>query len=166
MSDRDAVERFGEAAANLPYQPPHWLRNAHLQTLYASCIARCPRIAWRRSRWSTPDGDFVDLDWLCERGTARACALSPSPLIVVFHGLEGSSGSHYARTLMHAIDCRGWRGVVVHFRGCSGEPNLLPRAYHSGDSAEIDWILRRMRAEQSGPLAAVAVSLGGNALLK
>ncbi|MGH8666527.1 MAG: hydrolase [Burkholderiales bacterium] len=165
MSARDAADRCG--AGNLPYEPPNWLRNAHLQTLYASCIARCPRIVWRRSRWSTPDGDFVDLDWLgANRGTARACALSPSPLIVVFHGLEGSSGSHYARTLMHAIDCRGWRGVVVHFRGCSGEPNLLPRAYHSGDSAEIDWILRRMRAEHPGPLACIAVSLGGNALLK
>jgi predicted alpha/beta-fold hydrolase len=92
--------------------------------------------------------------------------MAPPPLIVVFHGLEGGSGSHYARTLMHAIGWRGWRGVLVHFRGCSGEPNLLPRAYHSGDSAEIDWILRRMRTEQTGPLACVAVSLGGNALLK
>jgi predicted alpha/beta-fold hydrolase len=157
-----------ESGATLtPYAPPWWLRNAHLQTLYAACIARCPRIAWRRERWSTPDGDFVDLDWLeASRGMARACGLSPPPLIVLFHGLEGSSSSHYARTLMHAIDSRGWRGVVVHFRGCSGAPNLLPRAYHSGDSAEIDWILRRLRAEQTGALACIGVSLGGNALLK
>jgi uncharacterized protein len=167
MNDSDAPEQFGVEAASLPYAPPYWLRNPHLQTLYAACIARCPRMAWRRERWSTPDGDFVDLDWLGARqGTARACALSPPPLIVLFHGLEGSSGSHYARTLMHAIDNRGWRGVVVHFRGCSGEPNRLPRAYHSGDSAEIDWIVRRLRAKQPGPLAAVAISLGGNALLK
>ena len=168
MGDRGAAEQTG--AGKLPYEPPCWLRNPHLQTLYAACMARCPRIAWRRERWFTPDGDFVDLDWLGAKGgtaggTARASALPP-PLIVVFHGLEGDSGSHYARTLMHAVDCRGWRGVVVHFRGCSGEPNLLPRAYHSGDSAEIDWMLRRMRAEQAGPLAAVAISLGGNALLK
>ncbi len=155
------------AQASAPYTAPSWLRNPHLQTLYAACLAPRPRIAWRRERWTTPDDDFVDLDWLVDdRGTARAGALSPAPLVVLFHGLEGSSNSHYARTLMHVLRCRGWRGVVVHFRGCSGEPNRLPRAYHSGDSAEIDWILRRMRAAQSGPLAAVAVSLGGNALLK
>lgn len=148
------------------FEAPAWLRNPHAQTLYAACIVRCPRIVWRRSRWPSPDGDFIDLDWLVpQRGTARAYT-QPAPLIVVFHGLEGSSNSHYARTLMHAIDIRGWRGVVVHFRGCSGEPNRLPRAYHSGDSAEIDWILRRLRAEHGSPLAAVAVSLGANALLK
>jgi predicted alpha/beta-fold hydrolase len=151
----------------LPYAPPRFLRNAHLQTLYAACLARCPQVAWRRERWATPDGDFIDLDWLAgAQGTPRACALSPAPLIVLFHGLEGSSRSHYARTLMHAIDARGWHGVVVHFRGCSGEANRLPRAYHSGDSTEIDWVLRRLRVQRPGPLAAVAVSLGGNALLK
>jgi predicted alpha/beta-fold hydrolase len=167
MNDFHATDRLGELATNAPYVAPYWLRNAHLQTLYAACIARCPRIAWRRERWPTPDGDFVDLDWLGVRqGTARASSLSPPPLVILFHGLEGGSGSHYARTLMHAINRCGWRGVVVHFRGCSGEPNWLPRAYHSGDSAEIEWILQRMRTEQSGPLAACAVSLGGNALLK
>ena len=150
-----------------PFAAPAWLRNPHLQTLYASCFARCPRVDWKRTRWSTPDGDFLDLDWLMSRrGTPRAAPPSPAPLIVLFHGLEGNSRSHYARTLMHAIDNLGWRGVVVHFRGCNGEPNRLARAYHSGDSAEIDWILRRLRAEQGGPLAAVAVSLGGNALLE
>ena len=89
------------------------------------------------------------------------------PLLVLFHGLEGSSNSHYARALMHAARQRGWQGVVVHFRGCSGEINRLPRAYHSGDSTEIDWILRRLRTlHGDGPLFAVGVSLGGNALLK
>jgi predicted alpha/beta-fold hydrolase len=85
---------------------------------------------------------------------------------VLFHGLEGSSRSHYARRLMHAVQQRGWHGVVVHFRGCSGEPNRLPRAYHSGDSAEIDWILRRLQARGDPALFAAGVSLGGNALLK
>jgi uncharacterized protein len=85
---------------------------------------------------------------------------------VLFHGLEGSSRSHYARRLMHAVERRGWHGVVVHFRGCSGEANRLPRAYHSGDSAEIDWILRRLRARGHPALFVAGVSLGGNALLK
>lgn len=166
--DEAATSETAHAAHRVaPFQAPPWLRNPHLQTLYAACIARYPRVAWRRSRWSTPDGDFVDLDWLIPRqGTMLAGSHLPAPLIVVFHGLEGSSSSHYAHTLMDAIDKRGWRGVVAHFRGCSGEPNRLARAYHSGDSAEIDWILRRMRAEHGGALAAVAVSLGGNALLK
>jgi len=92
---------------------------------------------------------------------------APVPLVVLFHGLEGSSRSHYARALMAALGERGMRGVVVHFRGCSGEPNRLQRAYHSGDAQEIEWILRRLRAQNAGaPLFAVGVSLGGNALLK
>jgi predicted alpha/beta-fold hydrolase len=86
-------------------------------------------------------------------------------LVVLFHGLEGSSRSHYARALMAAVREKGWRGVVVHFRGCSGEPNRLPRAYHSGDSAEVDWVLKRLRP-RTPRLFAIGISLGGNALLK
>jgi predicted alpha/beta-fold hydrolase len=86
--------------------------------------------------------------------------------VVLFHGLEGNSTSQYAHALMAHVRDLSWRGVVVHFRGCSGEANRLPRAYHSGDSAEIDWMLRRLGARSGGPLYAVGVSLGGNALLK
>ena len=86
---------------------------------------------------------------------------------MLFHGLEGNSGSPYARALMSAVRDAGMRGVVVHFRGCSGELNRQPRAYHSGDSPEIDWVLRRLRALHPGTaLYACGVSLGGNALLK
>lgn len=112
-----------------------------------------------RRRWETPDGDFIDVDFLPERAGA--------PLVVLFHGLEGSARSHYARALMRALDAHGWNGAVAHFRGCSGESNRLPRAYHSGDWPEVDWVLRRLRRQQSNaPLFAVGVSLGGNALLK
>jgi len=143
------------------YRAPLWLPGGNLQTLYPALLARRPAVAYRRERWDTPDGDFIDLDWTATRAAASA------PIIVLFHGLEGSSASHYARSLMHAANRRGWQGVVVHFRGCSGELNRLPRAYHSGDSAEIDWILRRLRARYAGaPLYAAGVSLGGNALLK
>ena len=143
------------------YRAPRWLPGGNLQTLYPVLLARRPRVTFHRERWNTPDGDFIDLDWTADP------PVQPAPLIVLFHGLEGSSGSHYARALMHACVERGWRGVVVHFRGCSGELNLLPRAYHSGDSAEIDWILRRLRQQQTAaPLYATGVSLGGNALLK
>ena len=132
------------------YEAPWWLPGGHLQTI-AAALAPAPRVAWRRERWETPDGDFVDLDWAGEQG----------PLLALFHGLEGSSESHYARSIAaRALEC-GWRCVVPHFRGCSGELNRLPRAYHSGDSEEIGWILGRLET----PFAA-GVSLGGNALLK
>jgi len=143
------------------YRAPFWLPGGNLQTLYPALLAPHPRIEWRRERWNTPDGDFIDLDW------TTAPSASTAPLIVLFHGLEGSSNSHYARALMDNAVRLGWRGVVAHFRGCSGEINRLPRAYHSGDSAEIDWILRRLRAQSTGSaLFAAGVSLGGNALLK
>lgn len=140
-----------------PYRAPRWLPGGHLQTIYGR-FAGASAPAYRRVRWDTPDGDFIDLDWI------EPCA--GAPLVVLFHGLEGSSRSHYATALTRALSARGWNGVVVHFRGCSGEPNRLPRAYHSGDDEEIDWIVRRLRAQHRGPLYAVGVSLGGNALLK
>ncbi len=151
----------------LHYRAPFWLPGGNLQTLYPALIASRPRVAYRRERWDTPDGDFIDLDWAEQQGSGLRIEDHKQPLLVLFHGLEGSSNSHYARSLMHAAIHRGWLGVVVHFRGCSGELNRLPRAYHSGDSAEIDWILRRLRAQHiGGPLFATGVSLGGNALLK
>lgn len=136
-----------------------WLPGAHLQTIYGALLARAPRVALKRERWETPDGDFVDVDIL--EGPHDA------PWVQLFHGLEGSSRSPYARMLMAHAQCRGWRGSVTHFRGCSGEPNRVQRAYHSGDSDEADWVLRRLK-ERAGaaPLYAAGVSLGGNVLAK
>ena len=114
---------------------------------------------YSRRRWETPDGDFIDVD--------RVSGPADAPLVVLFHGLEGNSGSHYVRTLAADVAQAGWRLAVPHFRGCSGEPNRLARVYHSGDSAEIAWMLGQFAAEaQSAALVAIGVSLGGNALLK
>ena len=113
---------------------------------------------YRRERWPTPDGDFIDLDWLD--------VPSAGTLLVMFHGLEGSSKSHYALAFADYARQQGLSFVVPHFRGCSGEINLAPRAYHSGDYVEIDWILQGLRHRHSGPILAVGVSLGGNALLR
>jgi hypothetical protein len=144
------------------YRAPRWLPGGDLQTLYAALAVPRPAVLYRRERWDTPDGDFIDLDWAAD-GPDDA----HKPLVVLFHGLEGSSRSHYALAFMAHATRRGLRGVVVSFRGCSGEPNRLARAYHSGDAPEIDWILRRLRSRNaSAPLYAVGVSLGGNALLK
>lgn len=144
------------------YQAPRWLPGGHLQTIYpATCIAK-PQVDFRRERWSTPDDDFVDVDFL--EGTVG------KPFAVLFHGLEGSSKSHYSRALMAHWRSLGWAGAVVHFRGCSGEMNLAPRFYHSGDAAEIDWALRRLHAvalaNGHAQFFAIGVSLGGNALLR
>ena len=140
------------------YRAPWWLPGGHLQTLYGQLISH-PKADWKRERWDTPDGDFIDVDRLPGRANA--------PLVALFHGLEGGSISPYAGALACELARRGWRGAVPHFRGCSGEPNRLPRAYHSGDAEEIGWILDRFRSEASGaPLFAMGVSLGGNALLK
>ena len=142
-----------------PFAPAPWLANPHLQTIYGATLAPAPRPQLRRERWDTPDGDFVDVDFVDGPGD--------TPWIHLFHGLEGSSNSPYARMLMAHVRARGWRGSVFHFRGCSGEPNRLPRAYHSGDSDEIDWALRRVKAlAGAAPLYAAGVSLGGNAFAK
>ena len=140
------------------YRAPGWLPGGHAQTLYPLLI-KDPLPTYRRERWDTPDGDFIDLDWM--DGPPGA------PLLVLFHGLEGSSRSHYARALMQEARRSGFCGVVPHFRGCSGELNLKPRAYHSGDYLEVDWILRRLHRQlPERRRHAVGVSLGGNALLK
>ncbi|HEY1043163.1 MAG TPA: alpha/beta fold hydrolase [Telluria sp.] len=140
------------------YSAPLWLPSGHLQTIYPATCIRKPAVAFRRERWQAPDGDFIDVDFVDGEPGA--------PLVVLFHGLEGSSNSHYARSLMAAVAARGWSGAVPHFRGCSGEPNLAPRFYHSGDAQEVDWIVRRLRERTQGPLFAAGVSLGGNALLR
>lgn len=164
-----------EATVDLLYRAPLWLPNRHVQTIVPSLFARRPVVTFQRERWDTPDGDFIDLDWVVHDG-APASARAPAsplqipadgaPLFVLFHGLEGSSTSHYAATLMAAAREYGWHGVVPHFRSCSGPLNLLPRFYHLADSNEVDWILRRLRAAHRGPIVAAGVSLGGNVLLR
>ena len=148
------------------YAAPWWLPGGNLQTIWAALGARRrfgPAPSYRRERWATPDGDFVDLDWL-EIG--RLATDDRRPLLVLFHGLEGSSRSHYAEAFADFARERGLSFVVPHFRGCSGELNPGPRAYHSGDHEEIGWILRRLRERHQGPALVVGVSLGGNALLR
>lgn len=144
------------------YKVPGWLPGGHLQTIYPATAIAKPAAPFRRERWDAPDGDFVDIDFI--DGQAG------KPFIVLFHGLEGSSASHYSRALMAHIAALGWSGAVPHFRGCSGELNRAPRFYHSGDAVEIDWVLRRLKgvADRRGSTRfyACGVSLGGNALLR
>lgn len=152
-----------ETQPDLPRPPWPW-RNGHMQTIWAAKLALtsdgvAPSPGPKRSRWSTPDGDFVDVDtWLGE---------PEAPTVVLFHGLEGDSSSHYVRAFAHLAHTRRWTLRVPHFRGCSGEMNLRPRLYHAGDHEEIAWILARAKFEANdAPLFAVGISLGGNALTK
>lgn len=141
-----------------PFKPAWWLRNPHLQTLWPVLFRRRLRPPLRRERLELPDGDFVDLDWTLN---------DSGPIVIIFHGLEGSSHSHYARGMLSALPRHGMRAVLMHFRGCSGESNRLARAYHSGDTGDIDFLVRTIKTrEPDTPLAAIGYSLGGNALLK
>jgi len=150
------------------YRSPWWLPGGHLQTiwpaLYAKRFSNSP-VNWRRERWTTPDQDFVDVDF-CE----AAASDSPKPLLVLFHGLEGSSSSHYAEAFADWAVQNKCDLAIPHFRGCSGTLNTAPRAYHSGDHAEIDFFLRKFKqqadAAQRPGLVAAGVSLGGNALMR
>ncbi|MDH5286027.1 MAG: alpha/beta fold hydrolase [Betaproteobacteria bacterium] len=148
-----------DPAAPPPYRAPAWLPGGHAQTIWPYFLRR-PEVAFRRERVATPDGDFWLFDWLDTKDAG-------APLVVLFHGLEGSSGSHYVRALFVRLAELGWAGVVPHFRGCADEPNRLPRAYHSGDHEEIDAMLAavRKRIRPERVVHACGVSLGGSALL-
>jgi len=145
-----------------PYSPPAWLPGGHAQTIYPVLLPN-PDVAYRRERVAAPDGDFWLFDWLVDAKPPAADV----PLVVMFHGLESGSRAHYALALMEKLRQLGWRGVVPHFRGCGGEPNRMPRAYHSGDHAEIAAMLTALRARigPRTPIFAFGISLGGSALL-
>ena len=145
------------------YRAPAWLPGGNLQTIWAATRStrfpgEPPRFT--RERWATPDGDFVDVDHLAGSPADAAHHL------VLFHGLEGSTDSQYAQAFAHVARARGWAYSVPHFRGCSGELNHAPRAYHSGDYEEIGWMLQRLRTRSAAPLLVVGISLGGNALMR
>ena len=146
------------------YRAPRWLPGGNAQTIWPALFsrrapsARAPAPHYLRERWTAPDGDFIDVDVQPQAADA--------PWLVLFHGLEGSSMSHYAQAFAGVAAQAGLNFAVPHFRGCSGEINLAPRAYHSGDFEEVGWILARLRERSAAPLFAAGVSLGGNALLR
>ncbi len=146
------------------YRAPSWLPDAHSQTIFPALFTPRPKIQYERYQVQLRDGDFVHVDALPNLVNSQ----HHQPLVLLFHGLEGSSTSHYALALMHLLQQRGLRGAVAHWRGCSGHANLLPRSYHSGASEDIADVIRWTRRQLSDqtPLFVVGVSLGANALLK
>jgi len=143
-----------------PFQPAWWLPGPHLQTLW-SPFCRTPQALERqRERLWLEDGDFIDLDWHGPHD-------GEAPLVLVLHGLTGSSASHYVVGLQGRLGENGWASVAINWRGCSGEPNLLPRAYHSGASDDLGAVVEHLQRKRPlAPLYAVGYSLGGNVLLK
>ena len=140
------------------FSPPWWLRNPHLQTFWPVLFRRQSSLSHRPERLELPDGDFVDLCWT---------GPDHGPLVIVLHGLQGSIRSPYAVGILRALAARGIRGVLMHFRGCSGQPNRLARGYHSGETGDLRFLLSTLRQrEPETPLAAIGYSLGGNVLLK
>jgi uncharacterized protein len=141
------------------YSPAWWLPGPHARTIWGRFFRRTPPLVTRTERWDTPDGDFVDV--------VRLDAASGSPRLLMLHGLEGAPRSHYARGLFLEAARRGWAADLLIFRGCGGELNRAPRFYHSGETGDVDAVVRRLlAAHPGGPLLLAGVSLGGNVLLK
>lgn len=140
------------------FKPAWWLRNPHLQTLWAALLRPKIKLSIRSERLELADGDFLDLAWV---------GGGSGPRVLILHGLNGSIGSPYARGILQAINNRGWRGVFMHFRGCSGEPNRLAQSYHSGETRDLQAVITELiHREPNSPLFAIGYSLGGNVLLK
>ena len=141
------------------FHPAWWLPGGHLQTLWAGHFRRTPDVELRRERIELDDGDFIDLDWL--DGPAG------SPIILLLHGLEGSSQSRYAAGLMATFRQHGWRALVMHFRGCSDEPNRLQRRYHACETGDVETIYSLIKSRfPEDAIAVVGISLGGSVLIK
>jgi uncharacterized protein len=141
------------------FKPAWWLRNCHLQTIYPALFRNDPNPPdYHRERLTTPDDDFIDIDF---------CGIGSQPMVILLHGLTGSSQSGYIKGLQHALHKQGLRTAALNFRGCSGQSNNRARCYHSGETQDIHTLYQTLRQrEPNTPMAAAGFSLGGNVLLK
>ncbi|MDA1028419.1 MAG: alpha/beta fold hydrolase [Bacteroidetes bacterium] len=138
------------------YKPSLLLRPCHIHTVYASKLRYVPAPKYVRERLETPDGDFLDLDWV-RSGNQR--------VVIVLHGLEGSADRPYMRGMVRALSTDGWDVLALNFRSCSGEMNRKPYSYHSGATDDLSFIIDQIQLKYS-TIAAIGFSLGGNVLLK
>lgn len=140
------------------FRPAWWLPGPHLQTIWPTFARAKLKLPYRRQRFELTDGDFLSIDWL---------GPSTGPVVVVCHGVSGNSNAPYMKGLAKALVAQGWRAALVNFRGCGGEHNLKTRAFHAGDTVDIqEFIVSLRKAEPDVPVAAVGFSMGGNVLLK
>jgi len=138
------------------------LNNRHIQTLYAPLFRKQEKkLLFKIEHFELDDKDFIECYWHNQKPKDN------QPIVVLFHGLAGSFKSPYILGLMRALEKEGFASVLMHFRGCSGKPNLLPRSYHSGDTADARAWINYLKVKYKGnPLHAVGYSIGGNMLLK
>jgi uncharacterized protein len=149
------------------FPPAWWIPSAHAQTVWGRLTRPRRLLRYRREVLETPDGDDLVLDWTPG---------SPgTPIVIALHGLEGSSYSVYVQGLLALASSEGWRGVAMNFRSCARDParrsrmlwNRRPRLYHSGDTADLDFLVRTLATREPGtPLVVFGASLGGNVLTK
>ncbi len=143
------------------FRPAWWLPGPHAQTLGARVLRPKNGLAHRRERWTTIDDDFLDLDFFEGPG------LDEDVLVIILHGLEGSTRSGYVLEIARRLAENGVASVGLNFRSCSGEINRGRRLYHSGETSDLGWVIDRLHDEHpERRLAAAGVSLGGNVLLK
>lgn len=145
------------------YRPAWWVPGRHLQTIWGKFIPRPGGGATHVERWDTPDDDFLDI----HRLDPPIAAPRTRPRLVLLHGLEGSPDSHYVRSFLAEATRRGWAADVIVFRSCGPELNRAKRFYHSGETSDLDFVVRSLvESEPDRPLLLAGVSLGGNVLLK
>jgi uncharacterized protein len=148
------------------FRPARGCRGPHRQTVAGRIVRSGVRCRYERETVATPDGDRLSLDWGVPPTGAPAPA-PPAPVLLILHGLEGSSASGYVRETVRSALAAGLRPVALNFRSCDGAPNLRLRSYHSGETGDPALILDRLRERAAGaPIVAVGYSLGGNVLLK
>ncbi|WP_338411846.1 MULTISPECIES: hydrolase [Pseudoalteromonas] len=142
------------------FKPAWWMTNRHVQTIMPRFFRPFHHTRYQLEQLDTPDGDFIELAWSLPHNET-------APLAVVLHGLEGNINSFYAKGMMKALKKQGFAVVLMHFRNCSTEVNRLPRAYHSGDTADLGFFINHLKQlYPNRPLVAVGFSLGGNVLAK
>ena len=144
------------------FQPARFTANRHIQTFLPTLLRSNSSVTSEFQQLMLPDEDFLDLAW--NKVPARNVK---EPIVVIFHGLEGSINSPYAKGIMRTLDRLGWHVVLMHFRNCSEEVNLAARTYHSGETTDAGYFLEWLRQSYpQAPLFAVGYSMGGNMLLK
>lgn len=144
------------------FKPAWWLKHAHLQTIFAKYLSPRKKQKTVAEMFALPDGDELELNWMQPSKVA-----ANAPMVVILHGLAGNINSHYIQGILAQCRALHWPAVLMHFRGCNGQPNKLPRAYHSGDTGDVAAVLAEIAQRFPGQkLVAVGYSLGANVLLK
>ncbi|MDX1802587.1 MAG: alpha/beta fold hydrolase [Alcanivorax sp.] len=149
---------MGEIVAS-SFQPPLWLRNAHLQTLWGPLGRTLPEVERQTETLPLADGDHLLLDWAGPQ--SRPDQLT----VLLLHGLSGCSDSHYMRGLQRILADAGIRSVAINSRGAR-HPNDTALCYHAGEIDDVNAVIEHVAAtDPGGSRVAIGVSLGGSRLL-